>query len=85
MTTDALDHLEQRFGVKLPASYRDYIATHGAGPMESHPDWYVELHSPETLAAVNQAPWLPPGLSLIGGDGSREHLALDFRRDPRPW
>ena len=39
----------------------------------------LELHS-----AWGEAADAHPGIAIIGGDGSREQLALDLRSDPAP-
>jgi SMI1-KNR4 cell-wall len=78
------EELEKRFSVKLARSYRDYLSSRGPGPMDSHPDFYVEMYAPEVVGKINLEPALPQGLFLIGSNGSREHLALDLRREPPP-
>jgi len=72
MINEDLDGLETRFGVKLPWAYRQFMATHGPGEMDSHPDYYVMLYAPETVEAVNLDVEFVPGLFFIGSDGSRE-------------
>lgn len=84
VSTEELDQLEKRFSLKLPRSYRDYLSTRGPGPMDSHPDSYVEMYAPEMVGKINLEPALRQGLFFIGGNGSREHLALDLRREPPP-
>jgi hypothetical protein len=78
-----LDLIEARFHVQLPAAYRQYLVSHGPGPMEAHDDFYVEIMGLKDLEAVNEEVRDTfPGLFYIGDNGSREHLALDFRREP---
>lgn len=80
---------EQALGRPLPAAWRDYLQGLSwlrRGWLAS--DTYVWLQTPREMLTLHQA-WedsadAHPGIAIIGGDGSREHLALDLRRDPAP-
>jgi hypothetical protein len=74
----------------LPAAWRDYLA----GPSWLRRGWldsgcYLWLYPPAEGAELLDA-WgepsrdLHPGIAIIGGDGGREHIALDLRADPAP-
>lgn len=49
---------------------------------------YVCLNAPRDMLALHcawgQRTHAHPGIAIIGGDGSREQLVLDLRRDPAP-
>lgn len=80
---------EAALGRPLPAAWRDYLR----GPSWFRAGWlgsgvYVALYPPHEMLEIQRA-WgagtdAHPGVALIGGDGSREHLALDLREDPAP-
>jgi hypothetical protein len=83
-----LAELEQRFGARLPEDYRQFIIrTGGVDAFMPPADDYLVLHPPDQLASLDEAGdhqhRFPGGLA-IGGDGSREVLFYDFRRDPPP-
>lgn len=81
---------EQELDPALPAAWRDYLA----GPSWLRRGWldtgcYLWLYPPAEAAALLDAWGEPsraahPGIAIIGGDGGREHLALDLRADPAP-
>ena len=86
--SDLLADIENEFGLRLPAEYRDGLAADGRvvipGPQPGEDVW---LFSMAELSDINSAAGLPhrlPGLIIIGSDGSREMLALDARSDPSP-
>jgi hypothetical protein len=82
-----LDRIQERFGRRLPKAFRDYLLAHGPGEIDAHPDFYIELWTLEDVAAINGLPEVGgafPYLFFFGGDGSREHLAFDYRREPPP-
>lgn len=76
-------------GQPLPAAWREYLT----GPSWFSRGWlpngrYLSLLTPEESAGAVGA-WSPgagkfPGLVILGGDGSREMLAVDGRLDPAP-
>jgi hypothetical protein len=77
-------------GSRLPAAWRAYLQ----GASWFRRGWlseecYLWLHPPAEAADLLDA-WGPearaghPGVTIIGGAGSREHLVLDLRRDPAP-
>jgi hypothetical protein len=81
---------EEFAGSSLPAAWRGYLQ----GPSWFRRGWlseecYLWLYPPAEAAELLDA-WGPearagcPGVAIIGGDGSREHLVLDLRRDPAP-
>lgn len=46
---------------------------------------YVELWPMDAIISLNEMPeatWFFPDLVRFGGDGSREHLAFDYRTEP---
>ncbi|MCW6007113.1 hypothetical protein K1W54_21390 [Micromonospora sp. CPCC 205371] len=74
----------------LPAAWHDYLA----GPSWLRRGWldsgcYLWLYPPAEAAELLDAWGEPsraahPGIAIIGGDGGREHIALDLRADPAP-
>jgi len=80
---------EHALGRTLPAAWRDYLQ----GPSWFRRGWmtngtYVWLNRPREMLALHHA-WeqctdAHPAIAIIGGDGSREQLALDLRHDPAP-
>jgi hypothetical protein len=80
---------EQALGRALPAAWRTYLQRDSwfrRGWLTSGA--HVCLHSPREMLASHDA-WDDaidehPGIAIIGGDGSREQLALDLRSDPAP-
>jgi hypothetical protein len=81
---------EEFTSVPLPAVWRSYLQS----PSWFRRGWisddcYLWLYSPAEAAGLLDA-WGPearaahPGVAIIGGDGSREHLVLDLREDPTP-
>ncbi|GLH99186.1 hypothetical protein [Phytohabitans aurantiacus] len=81
---------EEELDPALPAAWRDYLA----GPSWLRRGWldsgcYLWLYPPAEGAELLDAWGEPsiaahPGIAIIGGDGGREHLALDLRADPVP-
>ena len=76
-------------GAPLPAPWRDYLQ----GRSWLRRGWlpngeYLWLYTPretlEQLDAWGESTPLHPGIAIIGGDGAREQLVLDLRRDPSP-
>jgi hypothetical protein len=85
VTESELDVVEQRLGRPLPAAYREHMTQLGAGPIATASDEYIELWTPADVLAINALPEvreLFPDLVRFGGDGSREHLAFDYRTSP---
>jgi len=80
----------EALGTALPAPWRSYLQSASwfrRGWLPS--GCYLWLYSPHEATALldawgQQARTNHPGIAIIGGDGSREHLALDLRRDPAP-
>jgi hypothetical protein len=76
-------------GRPLPAAWREYLCSPSwlrEGWLES--GCYLRLHPPLETVDMHSA-WQPatsghPGIAVIGGDGARERLVLDLRRDPVP-
>jgi hypothetical protein len=83
--TDAAETL----GRPLPTARRRYLQ----GTSWFRRGWltsgaYVWLNTPREMLELHEA-WKEgtdahPGVAIIGGDGSREQLVLDLRRDPAP-
>ncbi|GID28120.1 SMI1/KNR4 family protein [Paractinoplanes brasiliensis] len=87
---DEFAEAEAMLGTPLPAAWRAYLQ----GGSWLHSGWldksgtYISLHSPREMIELHDA-WRDtvashPGIAIIGGDGSREQLVLDLRRDPAP-
>jgi hypothetical protein len=80
---------EQVLGRPLPQAWRSYLQ----GRSWLRRGWltsgaYVWLHTPRETLGLHEA-WAEstdahPGIAIIGGDGSREQLVPDLRRDPAP-
>jgi hypothetical protein len=85
---DQLTRIEQRYGVRLPADYRRFIVERGT-IYEDFPDAgdWLQLYPPDQLVPLAEAgehqQRFPGGLA-IGGNGSREVLFYDLRKDPPP-
>lgn len=83
---DVLARAEHRFGVRFPQDYRDFLAMDGSASGFVPPaDDFLVINAVEDLVPVNEAGEIQdrfPGAVVIGGDGSREMLAYDFRRQP---
>jgi hypothetical protein len=79
---------ERRFKVRFPRDYRRFLATEGSIARFVPPaDDFLMINPVEELIAVNEAGDFQerfPGSVVIGGDGSRELLAYDFRQEPPP-
>jgi hypothetical protein len=84
------DDAEAALGKPLPADWRRYLQ----GPSWFRRGWlasgcYVWLYPPSEGGEVLDA-WGPeaaaahPGVAIIGGNGAREHLVVDLRREPSP-
>ncbi|SDT29234.1 SMI1/KNR4 family protein [Actinoplanes derwentensis] len=80
---------EEALGTPLPQAWRNYLQGRSwfrRGWMTSGA--YVWLNTPREMLGLHEA-WdeatgAHPGIAIIGGDGSREQLVLDLRRDPAP-
>jgi hypothetical protein len=74
--------LENYAGVRLPDDYRAFLLTRES-MLETYGEVAVlELFPVDQLSPINDAGEIPsrfPGALVIGGDGSREMLAYDFR------
>ncbi|GAB7040722.1 MULTISPECIES: SMI1/KNR4 family protein [Catenuloplanes] len=88
--TDAeFTEAEQALGRPLPQAWRRYLQ----GESWFRRGWltsgaYVWLNTPREMLGLHEA-WdeatgAHTGIAIIGGDGSREQLALDLRKDPAP-
>jgi hypothetical protein len=85
---DQITQVEQHFGVQFPQDYRDFLSTTGSLSQFVPPaDDFLVIDSLAELIDINQAGEFQKrflGAVVIGGDGSRELLAYDFRRDSPP-
>ncbi len=85
---DQITQVEQHFGVQFPQDYRDFLGTTGSLSQFVPPaDDFLVIDSLAELIDINQAGEFQKrflGAVVIGGDGSRELLAYDFRRDSLP-
>ncbi|BCJ46443.1 hypothetical protein GCM10010168_60820 [Actinoplanes ianthinogenes] len=80
---------EQALGRPLPRAWRSYLQ----GASWFRRGWlasetYVWLNTPREMLGLHEA-WdeatdAHPGIAIIGGNGSREQLVLDLRKDPAP-
>ncbi|XVV17413.1 hypothetical protein ACQP2X_24440 [Actinoplanes sp. CA-131856] len=80
---------EQFLGRPLPRAWQSYLQ----GGSWLRRGWlasgtYVWLNTPREMLGLHEA-WdeaagAHPGIAIIGGDGSREQLVLDLRKDPAP-
>jgi hypothetical protein len=76
-------------GRPLPPPWRAFlqgVASLRDGEMAS--GCYVRIYTPretvELVEAWGEAAALYPGVAIIGGDGSREHIVIDLRQEPWP-
>ncbi|GAA2817978.1 SMI1/KNR4 family protein [Nonomuraea rubra] len=83
-----IQDVEQQLGVQFPDDYRGFLITEGAaGRLVESVEGYLMLQPLGELVASNAAGEIQtrfPGAVAIGGDGSRELLVYDFRKDPPP-
>lgn len=83
---DQIAQAERRFGVRFPEDYRHFLATEGSMARFVPPaDDFLMINAIAELIDVNEAGDFQerfPGSVVIGGDGSREMLTYDFRREP---
>jgi hypothetical protein len=80
---------QQALGYALPAAWRAYQQSTSwlrRGYLESGD--YIWLYTPQETLDLRHPKEARdathPGIAIIGGDGAREHLVLDLRRDPAP-
>ncbi|MBX9427496.1 SMI1/KNR4 family protein [Streptomyces lateritius] len=80
--------VEHHFGVRFPQDYRDFLGTTGSLSQFVPPaDDFLVIHALTELIGINEAGEFQrrfPGAVVIGGDGSRELLAYDFRQATPP-
>ncbi|NGO75219.1 hypothetical protein G6045_05915 [Streptomyces sp. YC504] len=85
---DWITQVEQHFGVELPQDYRRFLTTQGSMSQFVLPaDDFLMINEIAELIEVNEAGEFQerfPKSLVIGGDGSREMLAYDFRQNPPP-
>src|SRR5262245_5015169 len=76
-------HVERHFGVRFPDDYRSFLLTRGGmSEFLSPANAYVEIYAIDELIPINEAAFVQqrfPRAIVIGGNGSREMLAYDFR------
>jgi hypothetical protein len=81
-----ITQVERHFSVRFPDDYRRFVATQGSMDQVVAPAGdYLTIYPIDQVIGINQAGSIPerfPGAVVIGGDGSRELLAYDFREDP---
>ncbi|MEU6341713.1 hypothetical protein ABZ883_12295 [Streptomyces sp. NPDC046977] len=85
---EAIGGVEQKLGIHFPQDYRGFVAEEPVetGRWSSTGDCII-LNPVDELPGINEAAELAtrlPGAVIIGGDGSRELLVYDFRRQPPP-
>jgi hypothetical protein len=82
---DKIVEVERHFSVRFPEDYRRFLLTHGSMSQFLPPaNSYLSLYPIEEVIPFNEAGDIQerfPGAIVIGGDGSREMLAYDFRHD----
>ncbi|HWU07920.1 MAG TPA: SMI1/KNR4 family protein [Streptomyces sp.] len=85
---DRIAQAERHFGVRFPQDYRDFMGTTGSLSRSLPPaDDFLVINALAELISNNAAGEFQkrfPGAVVIGGDGSRELLAYDFRQDTPP-
>ncbi|MEV5149460.1 SMI1/KNR4 family protein [Streptomyces sp. NPDC052727] len=85
---DRIVQVEHHFGVRFPQDYRDFLRTTGSLSQFVPPaDDFLVIDALDELIGINEAGEFQkrfPGAVVIGGDGSRELLAYDFRQDTPP-
>ncbi|GGU80463.1 hypothetical protein GCM10010275_14010 [Streptomyces litmocidini] len=85
---DQIVQVEHRFGVRFPQDYRDFLGTTGSLSQFVPPAGdFLVIDALDELIGINEAGEFQkrfPGAVIIGGDGSRELLAYDFRQDIPP-
>ncbi|MGW0840983.1 SMI1/KNR4 family protein [Streptomyces sp. NPDC002787] len=85
---DQIAQVEHHFGVHFPQDYRDFLGTTGSLSQFVPPaDDFLVIDALAELIGINEAGEFQkrfPGAVVIGGDGSRELLAYDFRQDTPP-
>ncbi|WP_369141928.1 SMI1/KNR4 family protein [Streptomyces sp. R44] len=85
---DPIARVEHHFGVRFPQDYRDFLCTTGSLRQFVPPaDDFLVIDALDELIGINEAGEFQkrfPGAVVIGGDGSRELLAYDFRQDTPP-
>lgn len=80
-TNEQIEHIERYLGHSLPADYRAFLLERGS-LNEFLGEDFVQLFPADQLLPMNDAGQILqrfPGALVIGGDGSRETLAYDFR------
>ncbi|HRO04313.1 MAG TPA: SMI1/KNR4 family protein [Terricaulis sp.] len=80
-TLDQLDEIKERLGCSLPADYRTFLIQGGSLDEFLGVD-FLQLLPVDRLLPMNDAAQIQsrfPGAFVIGGNGSREMLAYDFR------
>ncbi|MFJ2933037.1 SMI1/KNR4 family protein [Streptomyces sp. NPDC087219] len=85
---DRIAQVEHHFGVGFPQDYRDFLGTTGSLSRFVPPaDDFLVIDALDELIGNNEAGEFQkrfPGAVVIGGDGSRELLVYDFRKDTPP-
>ncbi|MBL1110367.1 SMI1/KNR4 family protein [Streptomyces sp. 5-8] len=85
---DQIAQVEHHFGIRFPQDYRDFLGTTGSLSQFVPPaDDFLVIDALDELIGNNEAGEFQkrfPGAVVIGGDGSRELLAYDFRQNPPP-
>ncbi|MFF9915314.1 SMI1/KNR4 family protein [Streptomyces sp. NPDC013457] len=85
---DRIVQVEHHFGVRFPQDYRDFLGMTGSLSQFVPPaDDFLVITALDELIDINEAGEFQkrfPGALVIGGDGSRELLAYDFRQDTPP-
>ncbi|WP_426402865.1 SMI1/KNR4 family protein [Streptomyces sp. R-07] len=85
---DQIVQVEHHFGVRFPQDYRHFLGTTGSLSQFVPPaDDFLVIDALDELIGINEAGEFQrrfPGAIVIGGDGSRELLAYDFRQDAPP-
>jgi len=83
-TKAKMEEIERRLDVHLPDDYVRFLLTRGSMKQRISPaDCYLQIYPLDDVIPINEAGEIQdrfPGALVIGGDGSREMLAYDFRR-----
>lgn len=86
---EEFDRAAEALGRPLPDAWRAYLQSRswfhrGWLPSGCHVRLYTPSEMLDLQGAWGESTAHHPGIAVIGGDGGREHLVLDLRRDPSP-
>jgi hypothetical protein len=83
-TRAKIEEIERRLEVRLPNDYSRFLLTRGSMNERISPaNCSLQIYPVDDVIPINEAGEIQdrfPGALVIGGDGSREMLAYDFRQ-----